>query len=120
LPSFADGLADLDYVVAGAFLEFGINSAPIECEVHRSNMAKAVMCKACEGTGNGVDAPGDLGNCGTCGGLGRILLKRADGKTTKPDGWTPPDIAGVIDKQRAEPLECGLAGVLAEHGGDER
>jgi predicted HAD superfamily Cof-like phosphohydrolase len=41
-------------------------------EVHRSNMAKLVDGKP---------------------------LKRADGKVIKPEGWTPPDIEGVIKKQ---------------------
>lgn len=36
----ADALADLDYVIEGTRLEFGINGEPIANEVHRSNMAK--------------------------------------------------------------------------------
>ena len=82
LIGFADGLADLDYVVEGARLEFGINGAPIAKEVHRSNMAK------------------------------RGGEKRPDGKTLKPEGWTPPDIAGVLELQRKEPHAMGLRGVL--------
>ena len=69
LPEVADGLADLDYVVEGARLEFGINGDPIAAEVHRANMAK-------KGAG-----------------------KREDGKTMKPEGWQPPDIAGELRKQ---------------------
>lgn len=37
---FADGLADLDYVVEGARLTFGINGEAVAAEVQRSNMAK--------------------------------------------------------------------------------
>lgn len=40
LEELADGLADLDYVVEGTRLEFGIQGAPIAAEVHRTNMAK--------------------------------------------------------------------------------
>lgn len=69
MPAVADALADLDYVVEGTRLEFGINGAPIAAEVHRSNMAK----------------------------LGGSV--REDGKIMKPPGWTPPDIAGELRKQ---------------------
>ena len=61
-----DGLCDLVCVVYGAALEFGIDLAPFWREVHRSNMAKA---------GGPV---------------------REDGKVLKPEGWVPPDIAGVL------------------------
>ena len=36
----ADALADIDYVVEGSRLAFGIDGAPIAVEVHRSNMSK--------------------------------------------------------------------------------
>ncbi len=62
LPELADGLADLDYVVEGTRLEFGINGEPIAAEVHASNLFK------------------------TSGPV------RADGKIGKPSGWCPPDI----------------------------
>ncbi len=61
-----DGLCDLLCVVYGAAAEFGVDLAPFWDEVHRTNMAKA-------------------------GGP-----MRADGKRLKPEGWTPPDIAGVL------------------------
>lgn len=66
LPEFVDGLADLEYVCEGAFLEFGVHSPAIYSEVQRSNMAK-------------VNGP-----------------LREDGKRLKPPGWTPPDIAGAL------------------------
>jgi predicted HAD superfamily Cof-like phosphohydrolase len=40
LPEFADALADIDYVVEGSRLAFGINGKPIADEVHACNMAK--------------------------------------------------------------------------------
>lgn len=69
LPEFVDALADLDYVVEGTRLEFGINGAPIADAVHAANMAK------------------------------RGGHKREDGKWMKPEGWAPPDIAGELRKQ---------------------
>ncbi len=69
IPELADACADLDYVVEGTRIEFGINGAPIAAEVQRSNMAK-------------VGGP-----------------VREDGKIGKPSGWTPPDIAGELRKQ---------------------
>lgn len=68
LPSAADALGDLDYVIEGTRAEFGIEGGPIADEIHRSNMAK-------------VGGP------------------VVNGKITKPQGWTPPNIAGELKKQ---------------------
>jgi predicted HAD superfamily Cof-like phosphohydrolase len=72
-----DGLCDLLCVVYGAALEFGIDLAPFWAEVHRPNMAKA---------GGPI---------------------REDGKVLKPEGWTRPDIAGVL--ARPEETDLGAA-----------
>ena len=69
IPAFADALADLDYVIEGTRLEFGIDGWPIAQAVHKSNMAKV---------GSKV---------------------REDGKILKGPDWTPPDIAGELRKQ---------------------
>jgi predicted HAD superfamily Cof-like phosphohydrolase len=69
----ADALADLLYVVYGAAHTFGIDIQPIFDEVHRSNMAK-------------VGADGKV-------------IRRSDGKILKPEGWTPPNVKGEIEKQ---------------------
>jgi predicted HAD superfamily Cof-like phosphohydrolase len=69
MPELADGMADLDYVVEGTRLEFGIDGAPIAAEVHRANMAKA----------------------------GGPIAE--NGKRLKPPGWTPPDIVNELRKQ---------------------
>lgn len=71
LPEFANALGDLDYVVEGARLEFGIDGKGIADIIHAANMKKAE------------------------GGI-RIRL---DGKTIKPEGWTPPDIEGELRRQ---------------------
>lgn len=69
LVEITDALADLDYVIEGTRIEFGINGEPIADEVHRSNMAKV----------GGPVLPG--------------------GKIGKPQGWTPPDIEGCLRAQ---------------------
>lgn len=69
LPELADAWGDIDYVVEGARLEFGVDGVPIAAEIHRANMAK-------------VGGP-----------------VRGDGKRLKPPGWTPPDIESVLAKQ---------------------
>jgi len=69
----ADGLADVDYINEGTRLTFGIHGEPVEREVHRTNMAKR---------GGPV---------------------RADGKRLKPEGWTPPDIRGILLSQGWDP-----------------
>lgn len=68
-----DGLCDLLCVVYGAAVEFGVDLGPFWEEVHRTNMAKQ---------GGPV---------------------REDGKRSKPPGWTPPDIAGIL----ADPVRAG-------------
>lgn len=69
LPEFVDALGDLDYVIEGTRLAFGVDGAPIAMEIQRANMSK-------EGGG-----------------------ERADGKIQKPPGWTPPDIARELRLQ---------------------
>lgn len=69
-----DGLCDLLYVTYGTAAEFGFDIDPFWREVHRSNRAKAG---------------------------GRV---REDGKQLKPPGWTPPDIAGVLQLVTQGPL----------------
>lgn len=69
LPALADALADLDYVIEGMRLEFGIDGEPIANLVHAANMAKV----------NGG--------------------KREDGKIMKPPGWEPPDVEAELRRQ---------------------
>lgn len=67
LPEFADGLVDLVWVVLGTAVEAGMPWDVLWQEVKRSNMAKL---------GGKLDA---------------------SGKLLKPEGWTPPDIRGVLE-----------------------
>lgn len=89
LPELADALGDLDYVVEGTRLEFGIDGEPVAEEIHRANMAK-------------LKGP-----------------RRADGKVMKPEGWEPPQIASELAHQRSFPDEAGLGFILAEYPGQE-
>jgi predicted HAD superfamily Cof-like phosphohydrolase len=65
----ADALADIIYIACGTAVSYGIPLDEIFNEVHRSNMAKLVDGK---------------------------VLRRADGKIQKPEGWTAPDIKSII------------------------
>jgi predicted HAD superfamily Cof-like phosphohydrolase len=66
----ADAIADSKYVLEAFAQALGINSEPVEAEVHRTNMAK-------------TSGP-----------------RRWDGKILKPEGWQPPNIAAVLEAQR--------------------
>jgi len=67
----ADALADIIYIACGTAVSYGIPLDELFDEVHRSNMAKLVDGK---------------------------VIRREDGKVKKPEGWTAPDVAGVLFK----------------------
>ena len=104
---FADGLADLAYVVCWTALAHGVPLGAAFAEVHRSNMAKFPVCETCCGSGRQISLQEiearltvldtELAPCGACGGLGRVVVRDAGGKVQKPPGWTPPDIRSVLD-----------------------
>lgn len=71
----ADGAADLEVVICGTMLEYGIDLDAVFAEVHRSNMRKL-----------GED--------------GKPIYRASDNKIRKPPNWQPPDIAGVLARQR--------------------
>lgn len=77
LPEFVDALADLDYVIEGSRLEFGVDGEPVAAEVHRSNLSKL-----------GAD--------------GKAVC-RPDGKVTKGPSFSPPDIESVLVAQGWKP-----------------
>jgi predicted HAD superfamily Cof-like phosphohydrolase len=70
LPAWCDATVDIDYVVEGARVAFGVDSRPLWAEVQRANMSK-------------VGGP----------------IRESDGKRLKPPGWTPPDIARLLRAQ---------------------
>jgi predicted HAD superfamily Cof-like phosphohydrolase len=73
LANLAKELCDLQYVLLGTAVQFGIDLEPIWNAVHTSNMAKA-------------DGP-----------------VSETGKKMKPPGWQPPNILRLIQQQRPEP-----------------
>lgn len=72
LEEVADGCADISVVTIGTLIACGIDDEPLLEEVDQANLRKF--------------APGSY--------------RRADGKWMKPPDWTPPDIAGVLERQR--------------------
>ena len=81
LVEVADALADIIYIACGTAVAYGIPLDKVFAEVHRSNMAKLVDGKP---------------------------LYREDGKVMKPEGWTPPDVEGVLKKSHDEYI-CKIA-----------
>lgn len=91
LPEIADGLADLCYVAIGTAVAYGIPLDRVFEEVHRSNIAKAQDCMECF-----VRNASGRTECEVCHGTNYVVRYRPDGKVLKPEGWTPPDIKGVL------------------------
>lgn len=73
LIGIADALADITYVVYGTALTYGIDLDSVLSEVHRSNMSK-------------LDHDGKP-------------IIRADGKVLKPEHYSPPNVAAVLQHQ---------------------
>jgi predicted HAD superfamily Cof-like phosphohydrolase len=71
----SDALADIIYIACGTAVSYGIPLDKVFAEVHRSNMSKLVDDQ---------------------------VIRRADGKIQKPQGWKPPDIEGVLNKSHEE------------------
>lgn len=76
-----DALLDLQYVLDGAFLSLGFHRYKDAgmAAVHESNLRKLV---------NGV------------------VLRRRDGKVTKPDGWQPPNLTAVLNADQTRACVC--------------
>ncbi len=70
-------ICDLLYVTLGTVVELGIDLSPFWDAVHASNMAKT------DGT------------------------VWADGKVQKPEGWRPPDIKALLERQVSAAAEGG-------------
>jgi predicted HAD superfamily Cof-like phosphohydrolase len=66
LEETVDALADLQYVIQGAYLSFGVDDEPITDEVQAANMRKL-----------GPD--------------GKPIYRESDRKLLKPKGWRGPD-----------------------------
>lgn len=76
LVAVADALTDMLYVLLGTYVSHGLQDVAVQLfdEVHRSNMSK-------------LNADG------------RPVV-REDGKVLKSDRFSPPDLAGILDRYR--------------------
>lgn len=101
LVEIADALCDLQYVLAGAILEFGMAEKFKELfdEVHRSNMSKA--CKTVEEANHTIQHYKNTANTDAhyeeIDGL-FLVYRTADHKTLKSVDYSPADIKGVLSK----------------------
>lgn len=95
----ADALCDIQYVLSGAILEFGLGDQFKELfdEVQRSNMSKA--CKSEEEAKATVDhyLKKDGTECYYVKKENRWLVyRKSDNKTIKSVGYSPADLEGIL------------------------
>jgi|SRR6185503_1488575 len=101
LVEVADALCDLQYVLAGAILEFGLGEKFKELfdEVHRSNMSKA--CKTVEEANLTIDHYKNTANTESyhneADGL-FLVYRTTDNKTLKSVNYSPADLAAILNK----------------------
>ncbi|GAB3570954.1 nucleoside triphosphate pyrophosphohydrolase family protein [Spirosoma luteolum] len=102
LVAAADALCDLQYVLSGAVLEFGLGDTfkTLFDEVQRSNMSKACLtideAEATVALYQGKGVP-----CHYVESAGTYLVFRdADRKTLKSVNYSPADLAGILEPLR--------------------
>ena len=101
LVEVADALCDLQYVLAGAILEFGLGEKFKELfdEVHRSNMSKA--CKTELEANLTMDHYKNTANTDSyhkeADGL-FLVYRTADNKTLKSVNYSPANLAAILEK----------------------
>ena len=101
LVEVADALCDLQYVLAGAILEFGLGEKFKELfdEVHRSNMSKA--CKTVEEANITIDHYKNTANTESyhkeADGL-YLVYRTNDNKTLKSINYSPANLAAILEK----------------------
>lgn len=100
LVEIADALCDLQYVLSGAILEFGLGEKfkDLFDEVQRSNMSKACKTEAeakatvahykLKGTECFYEKEGDL----------FLVFRNGDRKTLKSVQYSPADLRGILEK----------------------
>src|SRR6267154_3628794 len=98
----ADALCDIQYVLSGAILEFGLGKKfkPLFEEVQRSNMSKA-----CKTEKEALDTVAfykakDNTDCYYKEEGGRWLVyRKSDNKTIKSVNYSPPDLRKILQNQ---------------------
>ncbi|MEM7575123.1 MAG: nucleoside triphosphate pyrophosphohydrolase family protein [Bacteroidota bacterium] len=98
LVEVADALADIQYVLSGAILEFGLagHFAQLFSEVHRSNMSKTCASrKEAEAT---LEHYAELGQEGYIEASGDkfLVYRKSDSKVLKNVNYSPADLAGQL------------------------
>jgi predicted HAD superfamily Cof-like phosphohydrolase len=99
LIEIADALCDLQYVLSGAVLEFGLGQKFKELfdEVHRSNMSKA--CKTIEEANQTIEHYRNTANVEShykeIDGL-YLVYRTADNKTLKSINYSPADLGSIV------------------------
>lgn len=78
LVQIADAVVDICYVAIGTAIAYGISLPEVWEAVQEANMAKLSLTPEGE----------------------FVALKDENGKIIKPEGWVPPDVAAVLDRQR--------------------
>ena len=100
LVEIADALCDIQYVLSGAILEFGMQDkfAELFQEVQRSNMSKA--CKnlsEAEESHKHYKAQGVDSYVEEVDGL-FLVFRKEDNKTLKSVNYSPADLKGILEK----------------------
>ena len=100
LVEIADALCDIQYVLSGAILEFGMQDkfAELFQEVQRSNMSKA--CKnlsEAEETQKHYKAQGVDSYVKEVDGL-FLVFRKEDNKTLKSVNYSPADLKSILEK----------------------
>ncbi len=99
LVEIADALCDLQYVLSGAVLEFGLGEKFKELfdEVHRSNMSKA--CKTIDEANKTIEHYKNNGNTESyykeIDGL-YLVYRKPDDKTLKSVNYSPADLRKIL------------------------
>ena len=100
LVEVADALCDIQYVLSGAVLEFGLGDKFVKLfnEVQRSNMSKA--CKTLEEAEKTVEhyknRKGESAHIEEDNGL-FLVYRDGDKKTLKSVNYSPADLKGILD-----------------------
>ena len=97
----ADGLIDIYYLVVGAMRRHGLSAPKAEelfNEVHASNMSKECLSEA-----DAIKTVENYKKLGTCcvyvqNSRGNYVIKRADGKVLKPEGYFKPNLIPILNK----------------------
>ncbi len=101
LVEVADALCDLQYVLSGAILEFGLGEKfkDLFDEVHRSNMSKA--CKTVQEATQTIDHYKKLDNTDSyhkeIDGL-YLVYRQADNKTLKSVNYSPANLSAILER----------------------